>query len=136
MYDSYCGWYTTRIEDRSVVDNSTLPPRYPVFAAVAYSNVPGYEHVMSSISDSAGRVITVHSCQWQTEPSVPPADPAGDDIRCVDFTAHPEIPHDIHAVGITSIVFPAFGTSVNLTGDIATYRFVYELSQVKRGLSL
>src|SRR5260221_2754394 len=71
---SFCGWYTTLIEDTSVglrvpfVSGSpdagpgTTP--YPNNIKVTYDSRPGFEHVIATIQDSQGRSINYTACEF------------------------------------------------------------------------
>jgi len=152
---SYCGWYTTLIEDPSVgsrtmvtVDGTQrIGTPHPVHVKVSYDSRPGFEHAISRIEDSDERVAGFNNCEWEEGRNGAVDDPSNlqADIIAKCKTT-PSNPANRHAVATYSVTLPSFGRNVGLVdatppepppGDTsalkrAEYRFYYELSRVKR----
>jgi len=61
---SFGGWYVTRIEDRSVTDQSG---GYPMSVTIQYDTTrPGFEHLIKKVTDGRGREIIFHNCKYDT----------------------------------------------------------------------
>ncbi|HYV85095.1 MAG TPA: RHS repeat-associated core domain-containing protein [Patescibacteria group bacterium] len=152
---SYCGWYTTLIEDPTVGSQGwvQVPPStgtwriqtpYPNNVVVTYDTRPGFEHAITSIADSAGRTTVFQNCEYNEGLNGATNDPpAGIVDNC---KATPANPANRHAVATYLVNMPAFGASTSLVdptppGTIpdepntlkrATYRLYYEYAKIKR----
>jgi RHS repeat-associated protein len=145
---SFCGWYTTLIEDRSVgsVGSDGL---YPHHVVIAYDDRVNFKHALSSVTDSDGRVIQFHTCEWggghcssstqlacNTDDHCPASETCqagqvpGDSVSlCVQDRRAPITTDasDPSAVATYAIDLPGFGNdSTALSSHVATYGFRYE----------
>jgi len=134
--ESYCGWYTTLIEDPSVGSSP-----FPINLRVAYDERTNFEHLISRVYDSTwdsvgqtGRQIIFHNCEW-----LQGANPSGSGIveMCKPGTRSVL---DAPAAGATSrlaaatykIDMPGPGGSTSFnTGTRAVYKFFYEFVTIK-----
>ena len=65
--ESYCGWYTTLIEDRSVGSRNVTTGLYPIHVRITYEDkvtMIGFEHAIKTVTDNDGRTISFHNCEW------------------------------------------------------------------------
>jgi RHS repeat-associated protein len=111
---SYGGWYVTKIEDRSVVVPAGTP--WPN-VTIDYYDQANYQHVIESITDSAGRTIEFK------------AGVVNASGVCVEGATAT----DRHAVAICRILIPAFGGQEALNaGARAEYQLKYRLATVNK----
>jgi RHS repeat-associated protein len=72
---SFCGWYTTLIEDESVgsrgTDSQGRTTPYPIHVTISYDTRANFQHAVASVTDSAGRDIIFHNCEWGTGANPP-----------------------------------------------------------------
>lgn len=116
---SFCGWYTTKIEDLSTTQANNVQ--------IAYDTRAKFKHAITSVTDSAGRTITFKNCEW-----------ANSGTACIPGSDLPTYPGtgDTNETKIATfqIDVPAFSKDASGLdpNKIATYKFQYELTSVRR----
>ena len=136
---SFCGWYTVLIEDRTVGSADITTGLYPHYVKVTYDNRANFTHAIARVEDSVGRVITFHNCEWASG-----FNPVGmGDIvdKCIagsrdtDSGGSNYAGNDRNAIATFSIEAPAFGNDATVLkpNSKALYRFWYEYQPLHRG---
>jgi opacity protein-like surface antigen len=131
LNQDFCGWYTALIEDRSVGFQDGATGFYTNHVQVIYDTRHKFEHAISEIEDSSGRMITFHNCEWIAESE---ASPTPDDVvneeSCISGsrdTEHPSPAYQAtHREGVATyaIDVPAFGFTT------ARYAFQYRYKKI------
>jgi len=133
---SFCGWYTALIEDRTVGSPDTSTGLYPHYVKVTYDRRTNFTHAISRIEDSVGRVITFHNCEWTAG-----SNPAGAEDKCIAGSRD----NDTHgadyeasnrnAVATFMVEVPSFGNDATVLkpNSIGVYKFWYEYVPLNRG---
>ncbi len=146
-YLSFCGWYTTLIEDPSVGQRQLVTVNeggttlteirqpYPNHVKITYDSRPKFEHLIATIEDSATRRITFHNCEVRlgANPLTGGVDPDADTGCIPGSEQQTYVGTDRHATATYKVDVPAFGNKTTIDGTVATYRFNYEYNTVKRG---
>jgi RHS repeat-associated protein len=154
--ENFCGWYTTLIEDRTVGALNVGTGSYAASVHITYDGRPGFQHVVQSITDSDGRVIFFHNCEWAQggHCSNVPAQQCFSDAECSsgvcthDDSGNPGVVNQCvpgsqdpnswtassrSAVATYEVDMPGPGTNTTAldTTKVTRYGFVYERARVK-----
>jgi RHS repeat-associated protein len=136
---SFCGWYTALIEDRTVGAADATTGFYPHYVKVTYDNRTNFTHSIARIEDSVGRVITFHNCEWASGANPLPSQDILD--KCISGSRDTDpgggtyAATDRNAVATYSIEVPAFGNDATVLqpNSRGVYKFWYEYQPLNRG---
>jgi len=155
MNISFCGWYTTLIEDRSV-GAPGIDGVYPMHLRITYDDRTDFKHAIASVADSDGRSTQFHTCEWGGKHCSVTANlacnvdehcPTGE--ACVDGALSSEVvppcatdhrapittgASDPSAVATYAVEFPGIGNDpLNPSPQVETFQFHYEYRPAIKG---